>query len=122
MKLIYAKLWLKKYIKYNHANLDESKLNRSIINLSHRVYKSHGQRGHNVRQSIRATLVEYSKAELAKYNVAFNRPLKTSFTHRRARLLDYWIIRTIFRTLVFVIKIIGLLVLLYILYVILHFL
>lgn len=118
MKLIYAKLWLKKYIKYNHNNLDENKLNRAIINLSHRVYKSHGQRGHNVRQSIRAQLVEYSKAELAKYDVAFKRPLKTGYTQRHARPLGYWITRAVFRTLVFVIKIIGILVLLYLLYVI----
>jgi hypothetical protein len=114
MKLIYAKLWLKKYIKYNHDNLDENKLNRAIINLSHRVYKSHGSRGHNVRQSIRAQLVEYSKAELARYDVSFKRPLKTSFTHRRARPLSHWIIRVIFRVLVFVMKIVVILAILFI--------
>ena len=75
MKLIYAKLWLKKFIKYNHDNLDENKLNRAIINLSHRVYKSHGQRGHNVRQSIRSQLVEYSKTELARYDVSLHESL-----------------------------------------------
>ena len=82
MKLVYAKLLLKKFIKYNHDNLDENKLNRAIINLSHRVYKSYGQRGHNVRQSIRAQLVEYSKAELARYDVTFKKPLKVSYKNR----------------------------------------
>jgi hypothetical protein len=79
MKLIYAKLWLKKYIKYNHSKLDENKLNRAIINLSHRVYKSHSQKGHNVRQNIRGILVEYSKVELARYGVEFKKPLKTKY-------------------------------------------
>ena len=82
MKLLYAKLWLKKYIKYNHNKLDENKLNRAIINLSHRVYKSRGIKGHNVRQKIRDTLVEYSKIELASYNMTFNRPLKTRYRRR----------------------------------------
>ena len=86
MKLIYAELWLKKYIKYNHDKLDENKLNRAIINLSHRVYKSHGMKGHNVRQSIRSQLVEYSKAELAKYDVTFKRPLKVRYIQRHARV------------------------------------
>lgn len=123
MKLIYAKLWLKKFIKYNHANLDENKLNRAIINLSHRVYKSHGQRGHNVRQSIRAQLVEYSKAELARYNVTFKRPLKVNYKYRHVRVAPYSIIRAIKRTFWFLAKIIGALVLIVvILYLIFHFL
>lgn len=106
MKLIYAKLWLKKYIRYNHGNLDENKLNRAIINLSHRVYKSHGGRGHNVRQSIRSTLVEYSKTELATYNVAFERPLKVSYKYRHIRAPTYSIIRAIRHTFWFLAKII----------------
>ena len=71
MKMMYARLWLKKYIRYNHAKFDEKtfnhKLNRDIINLSHRVYKSHGIRGHNVRQRIRKLLLNYSNVELKKY-------------------------------------------------------
>jgi len=82
MKLIYAKLWLKKYIKYNYDKLDENKLNRAIINLSHRVYKSHGIKGHNTRQKIRQTLVEYSKIELVRYGVEFRKPLKTRYWKR----------------------------------------
>ena len=77
MKLIYAKLWLKKYIKYNYDKFDEKtfnrKLNWAIVNLSHRVYKSHGLRGHNTRQKIRKILWDYSKTELKLY-----RPSMTS--------------------------------------------
>ena len=123
MKFIYAKLWLKKYIKYNHNSLDENKLNRAIINLSHRVYKSHGQRGHNVRQSIRSQLVEYSKAELARYSVPFKRPLKVSYKYRHVRAPTYSVIRAIKRTFWFLAKIIGAIVLaLIILYLLAHFL
>lgn len=88
MELIYAKLWLKKYIKYNYNKLDENKLNRAIINLSHRVYKSRGMKGHNTRQKIRQILVEYSKIELARYSVEFRKPLKTSYwkRHRVTRI------------------------------------
>lgn len=54
MKMIYARLWLKKYIKYNHAKFDDKtfnrKLNWAIVNLSHRVYKAHSLRGHNDRK------------------------------------------------------------------------
>ncbi len=71
MKMMYARLWLKKYIKYNHAKVDNKifnhKLNRAIVHLSHRVYKSHGLRGHNVRQRIRKLLWNYSNMELKKY-------------------------------------------------------
>ena len=71
MKMIYAKLWLKKYIKHNHDKFDKKifkhRLNRAIIHLSHRVYKSHGLRGHNVRQKIRKLLLNYCKMELKKY-------------------------------------------------------
>jgi len=71
MKLIYAKFWLKKYIKYNYDKFDEKtfnrKLNWKIVNLSHRVYKSHGLRGHNTRQKIRKMLWAYSKKELELY-------------------------------------------------------
>ena len=71
MKLIYAKLWLKKFIKYNHDKFDgktfDHKLNWDIVNLSHRVYKGHGLRGHSNRQEIRKTLWDYSKAELKQY-------------------------------------------------------
>jgi len=71
MKLIYAKLWLKKYIKYNYDKFDEKTFNRklkwAIVNLSHRVYKSHGLRGHGGRQNIRKILWNYSKQELKQY-------------------------------------------------------
>lgn len=71
MKLIYAKLWLKKFIKYNYGKFDDKtlngKINWAIVNLSHRVYKSHGLRGHNTRQQIRKILWNYSKQELRQY-------------------------------------------------------
>ena len=74
MKMIYAKLWLKKYIKYNHNKFDKKifkhRLNRAIVHLSHCVYKSHGLRGHNVRQNIRKSLWEYSNMELKKYRLS----------------------------------------------------
>ena len=121
MKLIYTKLWLKKYIKYNHDKLDENKLNRAIINLSHRIYKKHGLHGHNSRQHIRELLVEYSKAELARYNVAFERPLQVRYKHRYIRP-TYRPIRTIRYLSWSLVKILGLAVLLLIvLYLISHF-
>ena len=71
MKMTYARLWLKKYIKYNHDKFDKKifkhRLNRAIVHLSHRVYKSYGLRGHNVRQKIRKLLWNYSNMELKKY-------------------------------------------------------
>ena len=71
MKMIYARLWLKKYIKYNHDKFDKNifkhRLNRAVVHLSHRVYKSHGLRGHNIRQTIRKLLWNYSSMELKKY-------------------------------------------------------
>lgn len=121
MKLIYAKLWLKKYIKYNHNKLDENKLNRAIINLSHRVYKSHGRKGHNVRQNVRATLVEYSKNELANYNVTFEKPLKVNYKPRyapryTARSEGYSTVRGIRHILWFLLRIIGLGILVFIIW------
>lgn len=78
MKLIYAKLWLKKYIRYNHNKYDKktlkSKVYGSIVNLSHRVYKSHGLHGHNVRQKIRRQLLEYSILEMNRYYLPTPRP------------------------------------------------
>ncbi|MBI2101728.1 hypothetical protein HYT53_03885 [Candidatus Woesearchaeota archaeon] len=69
--MVYARLWFKKYIKHNHAKFDDKtfnhKLNLAIVNLSHRVYKSHGLRGHNGRQRIRKLLWNYSNMELKKY-------------------------------------------------------
>ena len=72
MKVIYAKLWLKKWIYYNYNKFDNKKafdreLNWKIVNLSHRVFKSHGLRGHNTRQQIRKLLWTYSKQESRKY-------------------------------------------------------
>ena len=71
MKLIYAELWLKKYIKYNHDKYDKKTLKRkiygNIVQLSHRVFKSHGLRGHDIRQKIRRQLLEYSIIELQRY-------------------------------------------------------
>jgi hypothetical protein len=72
MKLIYTKLWLKKWIRYNHNKFnDKNALNRElnwkIVNLSHRIFKSHGLRGHNTRQQIRKQLWAYSKKELRQY-------------------------------------------------------
>lgn len=68
MKLIYAKLWLRKYIKYNFYKLDNNRLNRNIINLSHRVFKSKGLQGHITRQEIRKQLQDFVKIELESYN------------------------------------------------------
>ena len=72
MKMMYARLWLKKYIKYNHDKFDKKtfkhRLNRAIVHFSHRVYKTHGLRGHNVRQNIRKLLWNYSNTELKKYH------------------------------------------------------
>lgn len=119
MKLIYAKLWLKKYIKYNHNELDENKLNRAIINLSHRVYKSHGRHGHNVRQNIRSQLVEYSKSELARYDVTFERPLQVRYMQRHARVPTRRISHAVGYTILWIIKLIGLLIIVLIIYYIL---
>lgn len=65
MRVLYAKLWLKQFIKYrsNDKNFIE-KLNKNIINLSHRVYKGHGIKGHNTRQDIRKILVLYAFNEI----------------------------------------------------------
>jgi predicted metallopeptidase len=71
MEMKYAKLWLKKFIKYNHKKFDgktfNRKLNWAIVNLSHRVFKSRGLRGHNIRQNIRKELWVYSRMELKHY-------------------------------------------------------
>lgn len=125
MKLIYAKLWLKKYIKYNHDNLDENDLNKAIINLSHRVFKSHGLKGHNTRQKIRQILVNYSKIELAKYNVSFEKPLKAHYINhgKYPRVRARWAVRTSKRVLLSLAKIVGLVIaVIIILYIIFHFL
>ncbi len=75
MKLIYAKLWLKKYIRYNHNKFDRKKLKSNIygniVSLSHRVYKGHGIHGHNIRQKIRKQLLEYSIIELRRYPITY---------------------------------------------------
>ncbi|OJT94738.1 hypothetical protein Micr_00768 [Candidatus Micrarchaeum sp.] len=107
MKLIYAKLWLKKYIKYNHDNLDENDLNKAIINLSHRVFRSHGLKDHNTRQKIRQILVNYSKIELAKYNVSFEKPLKAHYINhgKYPRVRARWAMRVVKRILLFLAKI-----------------
>ena len=71
MKLIYAKFWLRKFIKYNHKLDDKTfshNLNRHVINLSHRVFKSRGFRGHNTRQEIRRQLQDFVEIELKKYD------------------------------------------------------
>ena len=72
MRLFYAKMWIKKYLYYNHAKYDEDilKLNtwRAIVNLSHRVYKTHGLRGHDGRQKIRKVLWAYALKELHRYH------------------------------------------------------
>lgn len=72
MKLIYAKLWLKKFIKYNVNVLDdksfELKLNKAIINLSHRVFRAHSLHGHDARQDIRLKLQKFVARELKYYN------------------------------------------------------
>src|SRR5271157_1027561 len=122
MKLIYAKLWLKKWIKYNHDDLDENKLNRAIINLSHRVYKSYGLKGHNTRQKIRQILKDYSKIELANYGVAFQRPLRIQYKNRYPRITVHRATRGIGYFLLSLLKVAAFIVLvLIILYIISHF-
>lgn len=73
MELFYAKKWLKRYIKYNWDKYDEDtlkrKINWEIVHLSHRVYKTHGLKGHNVRQDIRKKLWDYANVELKNYNL-----------------------------------------------------
>ena len=112
------------YIKYNHNNLDENELNRAIINLSHRVFKSHGLKGHNTRQKIGQILVNYSKIELAKYNVSFQRPLKAYYInhkYRYPRVQARWAMRAIKRILLFLAKITWIIiVVIIILYIIFH--
>jgi len=75
MKLIFAKLWLKKYIKYNYEKFDgktfNRKLNWAIVNLSHRVCKLHSQKGHDIRQEMRKTLWAYGKVEIRNYQPTF---------------------------------------------------
>ena len=71
MKLKYAKLWLRKYVKYNNKfdnRLLAHNLNRNVIHLSHRVFKSRGLRGHTTRQSVRDQLQEFLVQELNCYN------------------------------------------------------
>lgn len=71
MKMIYAKLWLNKFIKYNygkyHPSVLRGKTNWAIVNLSHRVDKRHGIVGHNSRQNIRKLLWKHCDVELKKY-------------------------------------------------------
>ena len=75
-----AEAQLKNRIEQNRSHLDEyteHKLNREIINISHKVFMSHGWKGHIVRQNIRRILVDYAKAELAGYGIEFRHPIKT---------------------------------------------
>jgi hypothetical protein len=65
MRVFYAKLWLKQFIKYrSNDKYFIEKLNDNIINLSHRVYKKRGMRGHDTRQDIRRILVLYAFNEV----------------------------------------------------------
>ncbi len=43
-------------------------LNRAVITLSHRIFKSRGRRGHNIRQKIRSELHWFIKNEFRKYD------------------------------------------------------
>ena len=67
MKLIYAKLWVKKYLRYNPGSVRgggvSNRLNRAITHLSHRVHRKHGMEGHNGRQDIRRKLRRLSLRE-----------------------------------------------------------
>jgi len=71
MKLFYAKMYVRKWIRYNYGKYDgmtfNSKLNWAVVNLSHRVCKLHGTRGHAIRQKIRKTLWAYAKVEIRRY-------------------------------------------------------
>jgi hypothetical protein len=90
MKERYAKLWLKKYIRYNHDKFDEKtfnrKLNWAIVNLSHRVCKSHGLAGHNRRQNVRKVLWNYSKSELKPYRPSMISKIISYIKRIRTRL------------------------------------
>jgi len=78
MKLIYSKLWLKKFIKYNHNKYDRKTLKTRvyghIVQLSHRVFKGHGIRGHNIRQNIRKQLLAYALMEMNHYHITTRPP------------------------------------------------
>ena len=78
MKLQYAKYWINKYLIYHPYN---SVNYRDIINLSHRVCKSHGLRGHNIRQSIRRHLRFYSNGVSDKLNNQHLNHIKIFNTH-----------------------------------------
>jgi hypothetical protein len=104
MKLIYAKFWLRKFIKYNINKLDDKtfnyKLGRAVINLSHRVFKSHGFHGHSTRQEIRQQLQDFIKIELKKYdkkwvikspNQGYMKPIRPSIFSRIISVVKRWI-------------------------------
>jgi hypothetical protein len=63
MRFVYAKLWVKKYLRYNPNDVSNriisNKLNWEIVKLSHRVCRRHGLKGHNIRQDIRKELKDY---------------------------------------------------------------
>ena len=90
MEIMYARLWLKKYIKYNHDKFDKKifkhRLNLAIVHLSHRVYKTHGLRGHNVRQNIRKLLWNYSNMELKKYRPSIINKIVSYLK----RIIEFW--------------------------------
>ncbi len=60
MKFFYARCWISKYLRYHPNGADgpyiSNSLDRAIVRLSHRVYRGHGLRGHNIRQAIRKRL------------------------------------------------------------------
>lgn len=65
MRLIYAKLWVIKYLTFHPCDVAgyymSNRLYRAVVNLSHRVYKGHGKKGHNARQNIRQNLCAIAK-------------------------------------------------------------
>ena len=95
MRLIDAKISVRQYIRAHHDNLNENRLNRHIISLSHDVFRGHGIRGHNIRQKIRAQLVDYSRMELVQYGIDFQRPLRIHYKNRYRRTQRPTLIRRI---------------------------
>jgi hypothetical protein len=119
MKLIDAKISIRQYIRAHHNDLSENGLNSHIISLSHSVFRGHGVRGHNIRQKIRAQLVEYSRNELAKYNMTFQRPIRVTYKNRYTRPV-YRPIRTMSYLFWTLVKVLCILILVFIIWYLLN--
>ena len=79
-KLFRAKYWVLEYLKYHPHSVRGShvarRLYREVVNLSHRVYKGRGFRGHVIRQAIRRYLLSAASSASAGRGVMANRLVK----------------------------------------------